>query len=374
MTKDQQGLIFDQFRQASNEIRRKYGGSGLGLSISKKLVAAMSGTLTVESELDRGSTFTMWLPDNIDPGDQPRAHPLVSTVLLYEAPILADNTSKTFLSSGIKAAGRDVHHVWEAELLESAFDKFSPDTIVVATRPNSRDSALDDVLSFLRTVLDRNPALLVIGIDKSLSKWDVSGNFKAKQICRLPLFPTSNEFKEAFDTRRLKESPTLAKHIEEVASNCRMNPLRVLVAEDIVINQKVIVKLLSRLPCTVDIANDGAEAVELAGMHKYDLILMDCVMPVVDGLEATRIIRRRDKTTPIVALTANATTDDRRTCLQAGCSDFMPKPVSFDLLCTIFAKISKNSATAVAAAAENGDVENPFRQEQKQQMNHVSTT
>lgn len=350
MTKDQQTCIFDQFRQASNEIRRKYGGSGLGLSISKKLVEAMGGTLVVESELGQGSTFSVWMPgliiDAVEP-QPPAKNPSVSRVLVYEAPTNADDNNKSFLSSAVEAAGREVHHVWQEDQLKSALETYSPDAIVIAACTKTRDCASDEVCAILRDGIERNPALLAVGIDKALSICDLSNH---DRICRLPLFPTSDDFKEAFDTGKVKASPTLAKYIDEVASNSRLSPLRVLVAEDILINQKVMIKLLSRLPCSVEIANNGVEAVAMSSKNKYDLILMDCVMPEMDGLEATRIIRKSDKTLPIVALTANATTDDRRKCLEAGCSDFMAKPVSFDLLCSIFAKISNSTAAGAAVA------------------------
>jgi CheY-like chemotaxis protein len=263
---------------------------------------------------------------------------------LYEVPAIAKDINKTFLSSGIKAAGRYVHRVCNSDQLESALRTDSPDAVVIATCPKSRDSASDKVIAILRCAVEQNPALLLVSIDKALNKFNSSGDVSVEQICRLPLFPTSNEIAEAFDTGHIKAGlRTLAERVNDVASSIRVNPLRVLVAEDVVINQKVMIKLLARLPCTVQIANNGLEAVELAGMHKYDLILMDCVMPVMDGLEATRLIRKTDMATHIVALTANATTDDRRNCLEAGCDDFMPKPVSLDLLCSIFAKISKST-------------------------------
>ena len=352
MTKDQQKCIFDQFRQASNEIRRKYGGSGLGLSISKKLTEAMGGMLDVESELGQGSTFSVWLPGLlIDAAEPPPTakKPSVSRVLVYETATNADGNNKSFLSSAVKASGREVHHVCHEDQLKSALETYSPDAIVVAACTKTRERASDEVCAILRDSIERNPRLFAVGIDKALSTCDLSNH--AERICRLPLFPTSDDFGEAFDRRNVKVSPTLAKYIDEVASNRRVNPLRVLIAEDNLINQKVMMKLMSRLPCSVEIANNGIEAVAMSSKKKYDLILMDCVMPEMDGLEATGIIRETDKTTPIVAVTANATTDDRRQCLEAGCSDFMAKPVSFDLLCSIFAKISNSTATAATAAA-----------------------
>jgi two-component system, sensor histidine kinase and response regulator len=344
MTKEQQKHIFDQFRQGSTETRRKYGGSGLGLSISKKLTVAMGGYLKVESELGEGSTFSVWLPgldlDAVASMTQTNGAAPVQRVLLYEQ--TDEENGKSCLSSCIRATGREIHHVKLCDQLDSAIEQFAPDAIVVANSAQTRECVPDEVIELICRKVDQVESLLLVSIDKALSKGCCND-----RTCRLPLFPTSDEFEEVFATRKTKSSPTLATHVDKVAFDTRLNPLHVLIAEDIVVNQKVLTKLLSRLPCArIDIANNGIEAVDLAGRKEFDLILMDCVMPDMDGLEATRIIRKTDQKTPIVALTANATTEDRRNCIDAGCTDFMPKPVSFDLLCNIFAKVSKGVATA----------------------------
>jgi CheY-like chemotaxis protein len=117
---------------------------------------------------------------------------------------------------------------------------------------------------------------------------------------------------------------------ETVVSTVIGYPARLLLVEDNPINQKVATLMLKHLGYNADIAQNGAEAVEAVARHTYDLILMDCLMPEMDGLEATRIIRARTdygSRVPIVAMTANAFAEDRRACLEAGMSDYLPKPV-----------------------------------------------
>jgi CheY-like chemotaxis protein len=117
---------------------------------------------------------------------------------------------------------------------------------------------------------------------------------------------------------------------ETVVSTVVGHPARLLLVEDNPINQKVAMLMLKHLGFNADIAHNGAEAVEAVARQTYDLILMDCLMPEMDGLEATRVIRARTdygSRVPIVAMTANAFAEDRRACLEAGMSDYLPKPV-----------------------------------------------
>jgi len=124
--------------------------------------------------------------------------------------------------------------------------------------------------------------------------------------------------------------PAKAIGPEAVTSKVVAHPAKLLLVEDNPINQKVATLMLKHLGYNADIAHNGAEAVEAVARQTYDLILMDCLMPEMDGLEATRIIRARTdygSIVPIVAMTANAFAEDRRACLEAGMSDYLPKPV-----------------------------------------------
>jgi CheY-like chemotaxis protein len=151
-------------------------------------------------------------------------------------------------------------------------------------------------------------------------------------------FPTSDDIDNAISERR-NEKPTTEQQIRLQKLRREMN---ILLVEDNLINQKVMLKLLSHFPCKVDLANNGTEGVNIALRRHFDLILMDMIMPEMDGLEATRIIRGNDSRTPIIALTANATTDDRDKCLKAGMNDFISKPISMDALMEVLSTVSKN--------------------------------
>ena len=117
--------------------------------------------------------------------------------------------------------------------------------------------------------------------------------------------------------------------------------IRVLVAEDNIVNQKVASKLLEKFGCRVDVAANGEEAVRMAEDLPYALILMDCQMPEMDGYEATAAIRKMEKDTPIIALTANAMEGDREKCLAAGMDDYLPKPINPEALNEMLDKWSK---------------------------------
>jgi CheY-like chemotaxis protein/anti-sigma regulatory factor (Ser/Thr protein kinase) len=323
MNPEQQKLVFEEFTQANNEIRRKYGGTGLGLSICRKLVRAMQGNLSLESEVDKGSTFSLWIPGLQNPeetkSDSP--HPSVG---LYDTRC---PTAVQTLANGIKAAGRNVVTYSDAEQMKDLVGREKTQTIVVARQTEGEDINAW-LLEFLKQDVSRR--LIAVGGSRRLMR-----EFSPDQVIDVPDFPTSDELDAALAAKKRQKKP-FRKHSSQEDAQI----LQVLIVEDNLINQKVMTKFLTRFPCEVMVANNGQEAVDLVSrINNLDLIFMDCQMPIMDGMEATKIIRANGNHIPILALTANASTSDRDECLEAGMDGFLTKPVSMESIAKVFERV-----------------------------------
>ncbi|CAB9497468.1 Peroxide stress-activated histidine kinase mak2 [Seminavis robusta] len=324
MSPDQQAVVFDGFTQASELIQHQYGGSGLGLSISQKLTSAMGGSVSVESQLGRGSLFSVWLPGFVPETIPKRSLAKTTKVILYDkngAPfdVLQDDYEQGSATKAIRAAGLDVYRISTFFELQQTCRQSSVEAVAVP----SKDACSDEIRQFL----EKNSTALLLVIGKCL-KCNLQESKYKDRVLTVPHFPTSDEIKEAMSLHRKKAAPQL--DLYNLGNPGR--DLRVLLAEDNHINIKVMRRFLSKFPCKVDVACNGLVAVEMAGRNTYDIILMDMIMPEMGGLEATQMIRQIDDKTPIVALTANATTDDRESCFEAGMHDFLTKPINLQTL------------------------------------------
>ena len=320
--------IFDKFTQADESITKKFGGTGLGLAISNQLVTMMGGNLRVDSKPDQGSTFYFDLTMALSSHEQEQTS---NHLILDQFKILiVDNHAirSKVLTEQLQSAGAVCVSASSGPealaLLETTFriiiidqDIVDLDSeIMVAIQARS----LQKVIIVMLTAIDRiNEAerlqkkgiagLLVkpVGLStfiKKLSQWcGIAGRQSQGMI------PSTNS-----DFKILKNFSS-----------------RILLVEDDPTNQMVATTLLQRLGCDVDLAENGEVAVKRISEQQYDLIFMDCKMPVMDGFEATHIIRKSNRT-PIVALTANALQGDREKCLAAGMDDYLTKPISHKLI------------------------------------------
>jgi two-component system, sensor histidine kinase and response regulator len=327
--------LFQPFMQADVSTTRRFGGTGLGLAISKHLVEIMGGTIAVDSLEGKGSTFSFTLPLGRGTVDEiTRPHRLMSlrgTRVL----IVDDNpTNRRLVRHNIdawsmvsaEASGGD-----EAlEMMRGAAEAGEPYDLVITdmvmpkingvvlARLIKCDKALSDariiVLTSMANRLDPG-TMRVVGIDACLTK----------PVKQSALFDVIAETLRGSVPELL---PLPASAPRAPAAELRPN-VRVLVAEDNAVNQKVAVRQLQKLGYAADTAGNGIEAVESVMRGRYDLVLMDCQMPEMDGFDATREIRRleRDRRTPIVALTANALEGDRERCIAVGMDDYLSKPV-----------------------------------------------
>ena len=352
--------LFKPFSQADNTTTRRFGGSGLGLAIVLQLVEIMGGKIGVESETSRGSTFWIELPLAV-----PEAG-LEQRVLAHR-PMLVPEQIKVLVVDD-RETNREIllHHLGRTGF--------------------RTDSAGDGsaALAQLRAAHEAGEPFDLVLMDMKMP--DLSGVELARRIRALPPFAAlplvlvsshsdTNQGREAREagTAALLEKPVskneLCRCIEDVLGGRLIEPARlgasmagarVLLVDDNTMNQVLAEAHLSNLGCRTTVAGDGEAALAATAGTTFDLILMDCQMPVMDGLEATRRLREREHAgthIPVVAMTANAMNSDRDDCLAAGMDDFLPKPYTKTELVAILERwLPRHAASPSAAPPDPGGV------------------
>ena len=357
MSQEAQDKLFGAFTQADDSTTRKYGGTGLGLAISGKLIEAMGGTIKVKSLPGKGSAFSVFLPLEVR-SNEPRVQPANLSGL--RALIVDDNPTNrcilehylhheeaTYVSTSSARAGLDAART--AAAVGAPFD-----VVLLDYQMPEMDG-----VGFLRELrgdgaIARTKCVVLSSLGDRVAEAQALGvsAWLTKPVRRAQLQSLMAEVVGASaaprDTPREKPASTRYAHT------------RVLLVEDNRVNQEVALRTLRTFGIEAQVVADGEQALTRVQQNPFDLVLMDCQMPVMDGYEATRRIRSWEagpastdlQRLPIVAMTANAMEGDREKCLEAGMDDYLAKPIKRDVLATALAKwLPAHAAHAALLAA-----------------------
>jgi PAS domain S-box-containing protein len=325
------GRLFEPFTQADATTSREFGGTGLGLSISRQLVELMGGRLHVESTPGGGSTFRFTLAVTVaEPAGVQRARRLRDELGALRLLLVEPNpTSRQFLAEHVRSWGLTVVTAATAEqarraLAEAAGSRPYDVTVIDHHPPDIDGTSL--IAEVGNDAASAPPSYLLLTNDPAA---DIdTGPYDRVDILAKPVGPST-----LYNYLLLHLRPPAGPRQSPPAAARTAVRQSVLVAEDNEINQLVAVDTLDTLGYDADIANNGVEAIELAGTREYDAILMDCQMPKLDGYQATTRLRGQElsgRHIPIIALTAGALPEDRERARQAGMDDFLAKPLDID--------------------------------------------
>jgi PAS domain S-box-containing protein len=340
LTNKEINSLFEAFSQAEDSTTRRFGGTGLGLSICKKIVTLMDGKIWIESQKDKGSTFYFNAVFGFDEFSNNICNLYLDFYKNLKVLVVEDNKiSNKILVNMIKSHGWQIEPAYSSkealELIKSSDDNSSPFHMILM------DWVLDD-LDGIKTSelisksnLKHIPKIIIItayNFDKVLMAKNSDGisKFISKPIIK-------NDIVESIHEVLTDKSEKLTKNILVHKDNGKK--VNVLVVEDDDVNQLLVKNLLEKKSISITIASNGQEAVDIVSNNDFDLILMDCHMPVMNGYEATDYIKNRlNSSTPIIALSANAYDDDIKKAKDSGMDDYIIKPIDVDIFFKTLAK------------------------------------
>ena len=340
--------LFSPFTQADGSTTRRYGGTGLGLAITRRLVEMMKGRIEVGSEPGRGSLFRCELRLGVGASTATAPGLDLSGLRDLRALVLDDSAaSRAALAGMLEAWGFIVEEAagpgGAAAHLEPGRPR--PDVIFVDAHPDA-----DDAVAFVRALrsqpsLVRVPVVVMVGFGAAAAAREARAAGTA--VLAKPI--RQSQLLDCLMTS-FGLGP-VGKVAADGSGGADFGGRRLLVVEDNPVNQRVATAQLRRLGCDVDVAANGLEALAALSRQPYDLVLMDCQMPEMDGFEATKSLRAREggrRRTPIVAMTANALRGDREACLDAGMDDYLSKPTRPEELFRVLERWARSGRSAEA--------------------------
>ena len=368
MTKEQIGKLFTAFSQADTSVTRKFGGTGLGLTISQRLVEMMNGEISVESEPDIGSTFNFTAEFVRQPEDIEQCRIIPADLTGLKVLVVDDSEmARTILLEQLLTFGFEVVAVDSGQ---AAIKKLKQ-----ATSDKPYDLVLMDwkmpVINGIEAAkmimgdndLNQTPLIIMVtafGREEIMKEAEHTGinAFLMKPVNPSLLFDTVMQVFGRETSASICSNPE-----KELCPETRYEiaGARVLLVEDNILNQQVALEILEGAGLIVEIANNGKEAVEVIAKAYYDIVLMDVQMPVMGGYEATRLIRADEKYAylPIIAMTAHAMQGAKDESLVAGMNDYVSKPIDQKQLFSVLAKWIKPCKRNDAAAAKAVQLKQP---------------
>ncbi len=370
ISEEQQLRLFQPFTQADESTTRQFGGTGLGLVISKRLVAMMQGEIWVESQPARGSTFHFTI--ELAEAEKSKAETLTHNMpqLKHKRALIVDDNATALdvmqtmlVAQGLRvdtsASAEDaLRRIMHKEVVNQPYDLIIADWMM----PGTNGIEMIDTIQH-RFSLTQQPAIILMSAydtseaELASDHLSITG-FIAKPITSLTLLEQLQSALGDNDNTQPRTKPRASKKLQAAAE--QLQGARILLVEDNDINQELAREILTSHGMQVWCAANGSEALLMLEQNHFNGVLMDCQMPVMDGYDATRKIREKPdyKKLPIIALTANAMLHDHGKVISAGMNDFIAKPISVEQMLSTMAKWINpcNSATAQPPAMITGSI------------------
>ena len=351
---ERQAAIFESFTQADGSTTRRYGGTGLGLTICRQLAELMGGKIQVASEPGTGSTF--WLELTLEKAPATTESPPPSATLRGLRVLVVDDnaTNRFILLRQLQSWGaRPCEARSGAEALEMLHgaDDDEPFQLVLL---DMHMPDMDGTMTARAIKRDRRFAELPLVLLSSARTQETAAGLRARGFAAALVKPVrrSNLLRALLDVLGERRIDRPVGNGASEAPGPDLG-LHVLLAEDNLVNQKVAMRMLERWGCRVDVVGDGRQALEAVARVAYDLVLMDVQMPEMDGFGATAAIRRREsrmgRRTPIIAMTAHVMDGDRDRCIEAGMDDFVAKPITAQALLQAVSRWGTRGVARVSA-------------------------
>lgn len=339
--------LFEPFTQADASTARTHGGTGLGLTISRQLAETMGGDMGAVSKLGEGSTFWFTAKLRVAPA-APLPKEDFSALSGLRALVVDDNTTHreivcAYLGQwGVRHSGT-ASGTETLRMLAEASGADDPFEVVLIDSDLTETDGIALAKAIQKSMDVELPSLVLMKTFRCqynanrLTRYGFDSWMK-KPVWPIKLRDALFHLREVADQVEIRDALERSKvpQLMQVDESQRSFDLDVLLVEDNVVNQKVAKLLIAKLGCNADVVGNGKAAVEAASAKRYDIIFMDCQMPIMNGFDATRAIRSFEsqdhRTVPIIAMTANAMEEDRRRCLAVGMDDYLSKPVCLDEL------------------------------------------